>query len=80
MELYEKVRAIRNLRNMNQEPLATDLGITIQGYSRKETGKTQFTTTEIEKVARRLNVPVTIFFGNELNIKFNDDKKEQEVS
>jgi transcriptional regulator with XRE-family HTH domain len=77
MELYDKVRAIRRMIGVSQKPVADAIKVSVQAYSKKESGNTSITTDELQKIAHCLNVPVTIFFEEELNIKFNDISKRE---
>lgn len=72
MTVYEKVKTIRRAKNIKQSVVAKALGITVQAYSMKETGKRPITTTELELIAKILRVPTTIFFENEFHFKWNE--------
>lgn len=76
MLIHEKIKAVRNFKNIRQKHIAEALNLTVQSYSLKERGKRPITTTELEIIAKRLNVPVAIFFEDNFNVKFNDLNKE----
>ncbi|MEK5108555.1 helix-turn-helix transcriptional regulator [Cytobacillus sp. FSL K6-0129] len=71
MNLNEKIRAVRKAKNVNQSMIANALHISVQSYSMKETGKRPITTRELELIAQALEIPISNFFENEFNVKFN---------
>ncbi|MED1607790.1 helix-turn-helix transcriptional regulator [Cytobacillus kochii] len=72
MNLNEKIRAVRKAKNVNQSLIANALHISVQSYSMKETGKRPITTRELELIAQALEMPISNFFENEFNVKFNE--------
>ncbi|WP_433956950.1 helix-turn-helix domain-containing protein [Cytobacillus horneckiae] len=71
MNLNEKIRAVRKAKSVNQSLIADALHISVQSYSMKETGKRPITTRELELIAEVLETPISNFFENEFNVKFN---------
>lgn len=61
------LRAKRVLLGINQDVVANVLGISLNSYSRKESGKTDFTQTEIKKLIEYFNLEseeiVSYFFA-----------------
>lgn len=72
MLIHEKIKAIRNFKNIKQKPIADALHMTVQSYSLKERGKRPITTLELEIIANELGVPTSVFFEDNFNVKFND--------
>lgn len=72
MLIYEKIKAVRNFKGIKQKPIADALGLTVQAYSLKERGKRPITTNELEVIAKQLDVPISVFFEDNFNVKFND--------
>ena len=72
MLINEKIKAVRNFKGIRQKTIAEALGLTVQAYSLKERGKRPITTSELETIANQLDVPITIFFEDNFNVKFND--------
>ncbi len=72
MLLNEKIKAVRNFKGIKQKPIADALELTVQAYSFKERGKRPITTTELELIAKQLDVPISIFFEDNFNVRFND--------
>lgn len=56
MEISEKIKKVRELRNLTQEHVATQLGMTQAGYSKIENGQTDITYTKIKEIAKVLDV------------------------
>ncbi|MGN7183731.1 helix-turn-helix domain-containing protein [Cytobacillus kochii] len=71
MNINEKIRVIRKAKNINQSLIADALCISVQSYSMKETGKRPITTKELELIALVLETPISNFFEDEFNVKFN---------
>ncbi|MFL0168670.1 helix-turn-helix transcriptional regulator [Candidatus Clostridium helianthi] len=63
------LKAYRMLKGVKQEDIAEILGITLTTYSKKETGKTQFSLQEAKKISDYLNVPIEqLFFAKRVNL------------
>jgi transcriptional regulator with XRE-family HTH domain len=58
MEIGEKVKKVRELRNYTQEYVAQELGITQESYSRIEANKSTLTIQRLDKIAEVLKVNV----------------------
>lgn len=71
MRPNEKLVIIRNENDLKQREVAEMLGISKQGYHLKESGKYDFTQTEM--------VRLTIIFGCTLNDLFEEDAKLESV-
>lgn len=52
----KKIKNIRELRNFTQEYMAQQLGMTQAGYSRIESGKTDVSLSQLNKIAEVLEV------------------------
>ncbi len=52
----EKIRMIRELRNLSQETMADSLGIKQNSYSKIETNQTKLTAEMLQKIATVLQV------------------------
>lgn len=52
----EKIRNLRELKNLTQEYMAEKLGITQAGYSKIESGATKLTYNKIEEISKVLGV------------------------
>lgn len=77
MRVCERIKSVRNEKGYTQQFIAEKLGITVQGYSMKESGQRQISTDDIETIAKALDVSPSIFFEDNIHDKWN---KEQEVS
>lgn len=56
MEIYERIRGLREDSDLNQETIAKYLGITRPQYSLYETGKRAFPAEQIAKLCKFFHV------------------------
>ena len=65
--ISEKIKNIRELKNLTQEYVAKKLDMTQAGYSKLESGKTDITFSQLEDIAKVLGVSVEdlIAFDNQ---------------
>jgi transcriptional regulator with XRE-family HTH domain len=75
MELYEKIRLLRQSKGISQIHIARKMGLTASGYNMKELGKRPINTKELEVIAKELNVSPSIFFDDKFHVKLNKDKE-----
>jgi transcriptional regulator with XRE-family HTH domain len=57
-ELSEKIRLIRLSKNLSQQNIADELGITVSAYSNMERGVTEITIQRLKKIAQILQVNI----------------------
>jgi len=62
----EKIRELRG--NISQDALSTKLQIAPNTLSRWETGKYKPTAEDLEKLARFFEVPITVFFPEQMDV------------
>lgn len=69
--MFEKLRELRNSKNISAEEMASMLGLeTKAAYYKKEAGNVKFTLVEAKKISDFLNLPIEkIFFTNEVSLK-----------
>lgn len=80
MEVAQKIKAVREAKGITQTYVANNSEMTVQNYNMKENGKRTITTSEVEVIARALQVPASIFFEEKFNEKLNKLKpKKKEV-
>jgi transcriptional regulator with XRE-family HTH domain len=67
--LFERLRKIRQEKNIKAKEIADKLGLKTEGaYYKKETGSVPFTLEEGKIIADMLQMPIEdIFFKNELS-------------
>lgn len=73
MKPYEKIKLIRNEKEISTYELSKLTGIPQSTISKIENGKRKFDADSIEKIAEALEVPISIFFDN-------TEKKERDYS
>jgi transcriptional regulator with XRE-family HTH domain len=76
MVIGQKIKKLRELKNLTQDHMANELGITQGAYSRMELGETEVTYTKLERIAEILQMkPEEIITFNEsmvFNVMHND--------
>lgn len=61
-KVNRRLKALRQLKNLNQNDVAKMLGLSIHGYLNKENGKTKFNLDEAKFLADLFGVTVDEFF------------------
>lgn len=69
--MFEKLRKIRQEKNIKAKEIAEKLGLKTEGaYYKKETGNVPFTLKEGKIISDMLKMPIEeIFFMNELSLR-----------
>lgn len=75
MELFERIRFVRQSKGITQTYIAAESGLTVQNYNMKENGKRTISAKELEAIAKAMGEPVAIFFDEKIHVKLNGDKK-----
>jgi transcriptional regulator with XRE-family HTH domain len=68
MELSEKLKSIRKLRNFTQETVAEKLGISTYSYAKIERGETDIKYSRLQQIAKIMEIELEDLFSM-------DDKK-----
>lgn len=71
-----KIKQIRELKNVTQEYIATQLGLSIRAYSKIETGETQLTINRLNEISKALGVDPIEVLGFDDKQVFNNCKQE----
>lgn len=79
MELYEKIKLIRQSKGVTQTHVANNSNLTVSNYNMKENGKRTITAHELEAIAQALQVPAAIFFEENFHVKLNGLNSTKEV-
>lgn len=74
MELFERIRIIRQFKGITQTFVATEAGMKVSNYNMKENGKRTIKTNELEAIAKALGEPVAIFFDENIHVKLNKEQ------
>jgi transcriptional regulator with XRE-family HTH domain len=56
MQLGQKIKKLRELKNLTQEHMANSIGISQGAYSRMELGETEITYSKLEKISNELGM------------------------
>jgi transcriptional regulator with XRE-family HTH domain len=67
-----KIKQIRELKNVSQEFIATQLGLSIRAYSKIETGETQLTINRLNEISKALGVDPIEILGFDDKQVFNN--------
>jgi transcriptional regulator with XRE-family HTH domain len=71
LNIGNKIKKLRELRNLTQEHMASSLGLSQSAYSRMELGETEITFSKLEKISEELGMkPEELIAFNE-NMVFN---------
>ncbi len=76
-KVNEKIRQIRELKNLAQEYIAKELGLSIRAYSKIESGETQLTINRLNEISKILNVAPQEILGFDATIVFNNGNNQQ---
>jgi transcriptional regulator with XRE-family HTH domain len=66
VEIVQRIRAARQLRNKTQQDLAAKLGKTAAAISDMERGKVHVSASDLSIISNILDMPIEYFFGEEL--------------
>jgi transcriptional regulator with XRE-family HTH domain len=81
MEIGNKIKKVRELRNFTQEYMAQKLSITQESYSRIEADKANLTIQRLDKISEVLGVSVfELMSFNEKNVFFNASETQTNTS
>ncbi|MCC6180265.1 MAG: helix-turn-helix transcriptional regulator [Bacteroidia bacterium] len=75
--LNEKIRQIRELKNLSQEYMAQELGLSTRAYSKIESGETQLTINRLNEISKILAVTPQEILGFDATIIFNNGNNQQ---
>jgi transcriptional regulator with XRE-family HTH domain len=72
MEVHEKIKLMRQLKNWSQEEMASRLGMSISGYGSIERGETKINLQRLEEIASIFNISLLELINlNEKNVQNN---------
>ena len=67
-----KIKQIRELKNVTQEYIATQLGLSIRAYSKIETGETQLTINRLNEISKALGIdPIEVLGFDDKQVFIN---------
>lgn len=71
MNTEQKIKSIRELKNLTQEYMAEQLGITQAAYSKIETGQTKLTSNKISDIAEIFDMDASDLMAYDMQKYFN---------
>lgn len=79
MKINEKIRTLRTCKHLTQENMAEKLGISVNGYSKIENGKTKLTLDRIQEISQILDIGIIELINtnnDRIVIMANDNKAD----
>jgi transcriptional regulator with XRE-family HTH domain len=74
MQLFEKIRTIRQLKGWSQEEIAHRLNMSVSGYGSIERGETDVNLSRLEDIAKIFEIDLSELFNlNDKNIFLGDN-------
>ena len=77
MEIYERIRNLREDADLKQEAIAMHLGITRPQYSLYETGKRDFKLNHIQKLCLYFNISADAILGLPEGMPYSHSKTKR---
>jgi len=75
MQVYEKIKVIRQFKGWSQEEIAHRLNMSVSGYGSIERGETDVNLSRLEKIAKVFEIELLELFNlNDKNIFHVGDK------
>ena len=74
-----KIKQIRELKNLTQEHVATQLGLSTRAYSKIETGETQLTINRLNEISSILGIEPMEVLGFDDKQVFNNCRQEGNI-
>ena len=71
-----KIKQLRELKNLTQEHVATQLGLTTRAFSKIETGETQLTINRLNEISAILGIDPIELLGFDDRQVFNNFKQD----
>jgi|SRR5690606_11472469 len=59
MDIGDNIKKFRELKNITREQLASELGLSVSGYSKIERGEIDLTVSRVQEIAQILEVDVS---------------------
>jgi transcriptional regulator with XRE-family HTH domain len=74
-----KLKQLRELKNLTQEHIATQLGLSTRAYSKIESGETQLTITRLNEISKILEIDPIEVLGFDHQQIFNNCSQEGNI-
>lgn len=71
-DVLYKIRDLRERKNLTQEHLSRELGISIKSYSNLENDESKLSVERLFKISEVLETPIEYFFSTSQNFEFNN--------
>lgn len=71
MNIGDNIKKFRELKNITREQLASELGLSVSGYSKIERGEIDLTVSRVQEIAQILEVDVSQILNFDATQVFN---------
>lgn len=75
--VFENVKKIRELKSITRESMASDLGMSLSGYSKLERGEVDLTLSKLFNISQILNVSIEQLLNFDPSHIFIDPKSKE---
>ncbi|MEI6747471.1 MAG: helix-turn-helix transcriptional regulator [Methylococcaceae bacterium] len=73
MKIHEKIRSMRESKNLSQEEMAEKLNMSVNGYSKIERGETNSHIPKLEQIAKVFDIHLFELMANDRNVYLISD-------
>jgi transcriptional regulator with XRE-family HTH domain len=77
--IFDNIKKFRELKSVTRESMASDLGMSLSGYSKLERGEVDLTLSKLVKISQILNVSIEQLLNFDPSQIFNN-KENYEVN
>lgn len=78
-KILEKIVIERNKKGFSYENMADELGVTVSGYRKIETGNTKLTVERLFKIASILDIPLTELLNLDKDVLYQHNHDNESV-
>jgi transcriptional regulator with XRE-family HTH domain len=75
--VYENIKKFRELKSVTRESMASDLGMSLSGYSKLERGEVDITLSKVYKISQILSISLEQLLNFDASQIFNVTNNQQ---
>jgi transcriptional regulator with XRE-family HTH domain len=75
--VYENIKKFRELKSVTRESIASDLGMSLSGYSKLERGEVDITLSKVDRISQILGVSLEQLLNFDASQIFNVTHNQQ---
>jgi transcriptional regulator with XRE-family HTH domain len=76
-EVFDNIKKFRDLRSITRESMASELGMSLSGYSKLERGEVDITLSKVQRIAQILKVSLEQLLNFDASQIFNVSNNQQ---